>query len=509
MLTDSLVSSRRLINGTVLNFMGQAVPLVIGVAALPFVIRGLGPERFGVFSLALAVLGTFGLLDLGMPRATTKFLAERLLDGDMNKFRLTFWTSLLIQCLLGVASGGILILLIPTLTSGVLKISPNIVEETRISLLLIALQVPFFMLTSGARGTLEAGQKFNITNALKIPLSSMMYVIPFIMLPFGLGLVEILLFILVARILIAGLHLFFCFRVYPVLLRFATDARLIRSLLTFGGWILVANMVATAMTSIDRFFIGSIETTIAVGYYSAPIDILNRLFILPTSLVTVLFPTFSALAHGEDQQLARIFAQAIKFLMLLMAPVSLFFAVFAHPILSLWLGTEFASQSTLVFQVVAVTVLISSIGWIPYALLQAIGRPDLPAKFMMAETPFFLGLLWVLIQQLGIVGAAIAWLIRVAAEVIWFLWALWHIRPNIFGYLLRSSTAGAVGAILVLTLLISLPIVVFMDNLLLAQFVSFFLAILIYGWVCWQKLLDQSERIFLSSWARRTVGRRA
>ena len=35
-----------LARNTLLNFIGQAVPLLVGVVTIPFIVRGLGTERF-------------------------------------------------------------------------------------------------------------------------------------------------------------------------------------------------------------------------------------------------------------------------------------------------------------------------------------------------------------------------------------------------------------------------------------------------------------------------------
>lgn len=59
---------------TFLNFIGQAVPLLVGVITIPFIIRGLGTDRFGLLSLAWIVLGYFAIFDLGLGRTTTKFI---------------------------------------------------------------------------------------------------------------------------------------------------------------------------------------------------------------------------------------------------------------------------------------------------------------------------------------------------------------------------------------------------------------------------------------------------
>jgi len=61
-----------LARNTLLNLLGQAVPLLVGVLTIPFIVHGLGTERFGLLSLAWVILGYFTIFDLGLGRATTK-----------------------------------------------------------------------------------------------------------------------------------------------------------------------------------------------------------------------------------------------------------------------------------------------------------------------------------------------------------------------------------------------------------------------------------------------------
>jgi O-antigen/teichoic acid export membrane protein len=56
--------------------------------------------------------------------------------------------------------------------------------------------------------------------------------------------------------------------------------------------------------------------------------------------------------------------------------------------------------------------------FVPLALLQGIGRPDLPAKFYLLELPLYVGAAWFLIPKLGIAGAALAWALRVALDAV-------------------------------------------------------------------------------------------
>ena len=57
------------------------LPLLVGVVALPIIIRGLGKDAFGAFQLAWVVLGYFAMFDLGMGRVA---------DGVGEAFPTTF-----------------------------------------------------------------------------------------------------------------------------------------------------------------------------------------------------------------------------------------------------------------------------------------------------------------------------------------------------------------------------------------------------------------------------------
>ena len=63
------------------NLLGQGLPLVVGLFTIPWLLRYLGVERFGVLSITWAVLGYVGQFDLGLGRATTRYVADSLGRG--------------------------------------------------------------------------------------------------------------------------------------------------------------------------------------------------------------------------------------------------------------------------------------------------------------------------------------------------------------------------------------------------------------------------------------------
>ncbi len=140
--------SRLLARNAVLNLVGQGAPLVVAVLAMPQVIRGLGPERYGILSMAWIVLGYFGIFDLGLGRAATRFVASALGSGSEESVPTIAWTAVLVQTALGVLGALVLAATTPLLANRILNIPPGLGDEARSSFYVLALSTRTFFCRS-------------------------------------------------------------------------------------------------------------------------------------------------------------------------------------------------------------------------------------------------------------------------------------------------------------------------------------------------------------------------
>jgi len=81
---NKVISNRELFSGwriarnTVWNFSGIVAPLLVAVFTVPLLIVGMGKERFGLLSIIWMGVGYLSLFDMGLGRALTRLIAERL-----------------------------------------------------------------------------------------------------------------------------------------------------------------------------------------------------------------------------------------------------------------------------------------------------------------------------------------------------------------------------------------------------------------------------------------------
>src|SRR5215831_14398499 len=209
------VDSAKLARNTAFNFAGQVLPLLAGIALIPYIMRGLGPDRFGILGIMWVVFGYFSLVDLGLGRATTKFLAEWLAKGEVDQIYEMVWSSIVLQILLGVIGGVLTAALTPVLVERVLKTPASLMSEASSAFYILAAALPSVLVTNGLRAVLEGCQRFDISNLLRIPSTILSFVIPAVGVAAGLGLRGIVLWLGISRLGFALAHGLYCLRVIP------------------------------------------------------------------------------------------------------------------------------------------------------------------------------------------------------------------------------------------------------------------------------------------------------
>ena len=439
---------------TLLNLLGQVLSLAVGVATIPVIVRALGEERFGLLGLMWAVLGYFSVLDFGLGRATTKFVAQYAAEGDEVALRRVATLAVASQTAIGVLAGIVLAGIVPLVVKMVLHVPAALASEARSSFLLLALSLPFVVLSLSLRAILEAIQRFDLVNLIRTPSSVAVFLAPAIAAPLGVKLPGILVLLLLVRVIACWVTWIAVRRAMP---SFHWDLvpswRALRPLLRYGGWVSVSNVVSPILTYLERFMLGSLTGLVAVAYYTAPYEAVTRLLIIPASLATALFPALSAPPGAMgDGEAKRLLAGSVRYLLLALAvPIALLVA-FPGEMLQTWLGPAFAARSADVVRILSVGVLLNGLAHLPFVYLLGQGRPDVVARFHLLELLLYAVGAWWLVSGFGLTGAALAWTLRVTLDAVLLFAATWRLGGVSPRLLLSKGGGRALVAVLVLVL---------------------------------------------------------
>ena len=409
--------ARKLIWGSAWNLAGQAVPLVVAIAAIPWLIRWVGLDRFGFIALAWVLIGYASLFDLGIGRALIRTMSARLAQGDTAGADGSGRTGLTFLLALGLLAAALTALATPLLIQHLLQVPPALQDEAQGALFLLALSLPFVMLTSGYVAVLSAHQDFKRLNLIRGSFSVLSYLLPlalagagWVSLPAVVGMIVVLRIVGTLAFALACSRRFgFRWRVHR------PDRTLSLELLSLGGWMSVSNIVSPLLSYLDRLLIGALVPLRGVGIYAAPYDLLSRLMVLPYAVMAAFFPAATAIEPGGAAA-KRALCDLSRYLFLLMFPLLFVAMALAQPAMGLWLGPQIGAQAALVLQILVVGVFCNALAQGPATLIQAAGRPRDMAMLHLFELPLFLLLLWQLTARWGITGTAIAATLRLSLD---------------------------------------------------------------------------------------------
>lgn len=400
---------------TFYNLMGSFVPLLSSLITIPLYIGLIGEARYGILAIVWLLLGYFGLFDLGLGRATAQKIAASRDASDKERADI-FWTAFLLNLALGVLGGLLVWPISYYFFDAFFKVDEGLRLEIYNAIPWLVLALPIAILSGTLTGALQGRERFfelNLVSAIGTLIFQLMplivanyisvdlgYLLPSVL--FARFLTVIALFERCTRHIVLG---------YPVLFDY-TKAML---LLRFGGWVTVTSIVGPLMVILDRIIIGSTLGAKAVTYYTVPFQLAERTALIPSALTSVLFPRFSVVNSTEDNILAN---QAMNILIVVMTPIIALCILFIKPFLIWWVGEEFADDSALVGQVLLFGFWVNGFARVPYAQLQARGKPGLVAKCHLFEViPYFI-LLYFGLNNFGLMGAAIAFTFRVLIDFI-------------------------------------------------------------------------------------------
>ncbi|WP_322042741.1 flippase [Paraburkholderia sp. J67] len=403
----------------IINFTGSVAPVIVSLVTVPMYLAHIGEARYGVLAIVWMLQGYFGYFDLGLAAATSNRIAQ-LADSTPAERESVLWTALALNAGFGLL-GGVALYGLGHLLFAQFHFTPQLNAEVLAVLPWIACSVPLSTIAGVFSGALIGREQFAALNAVQFAGVLIFQVVPLLV---AIAFKPDLQYVIGAAI--AGgafallLKVVIVFRVFPLRFAAGPTRRWIKPLFSYGAWVTVTNLASPLLETADRLLIGSVLGPQAVSWYQVPFNLAIRVRILPGVISTTLFPRLSSL---DSQSASALASRALRGLAAAMTPLIVFGIFLMQPFLTLWTGPVFASNATSIGEAILVGVWFNALAYIPYSHLQAIGRPDLVARFHALEILPFVGCLWWALHSAGLVGAALVWSGRMAIDMLLLFWA--------------------------------------------------------------------------------------
>ncbi|EMA52237.1 flippase [Halococcus salifodinae] len=375
-------------------FVSSVASKILGFVGSVYFARELGPEIIGIFALVQAVIGMLGVpADFGVQGAAEKRITET--NNQIEKNRL-FTASIVIL----VVAFIVVVLLLFVFRGFVVQYigEPLVIELSVILFLTILYQ----LLTAVLRAEFKIEQTAAIDvvkNTVRVAIS-----IGLILLGYGIyalitGLMASMVIGLGASVLVLGLGIA------------RPERDHFRSLYEFSKYNVILRTSGLIYTWIDTLMIGFFLTQSLVGVYEVAWTLTGVVVLASKAVSQTLFPNFSQFVSNDNLgELERTLPKAISYSLLI--PIPAFFGVLllSQDILSIIYGSAF-SAGWLVLILLTGERVIHSVHTVIYKTLLAFDRPDVAFR-ISGLTMVLNGVLnAILIPQIGIAGAASAFVI--------------------------------------------------------------------------------------------------
>lgn len=389
------------------NGLGLVIPSLVAIPAMAVMARVLGIEAFGLFMLAFAIIGYAGIFDGGLTRAVIRSIAMHDSDTKQN------------QRVVGTASWVVLVLGMIAMSfvffgagrvAVLLNVTPASMADAVSGYKLLAFVIPPYLLSLIWFAYPEGKQQFLRLNILKAMTGSLVALLPVIGVLIEPSLFFAVSGLLIARIVTLSVAYLACRMDLGAVFQF--DMATLQGLLRFGGWVTVSNVVSPLMVYADRFLLSNMVGADRVAFYTAPSEAIARLSVIPGAVSRTIFPLFSKLQHDAEDAARAAFWGLLIVCSLLVLPVF----ILAKPILTLWLGQPYSVESSGILRVLLVGFVFNAIAQVPFSHLQASGEARITAFVHLSELLPYLAVLILLVYLYGLLGAAIAWTLRVSVD---------------------------------------------------------------------------------------------
>ncbi|MGA7513491.1 MAG: oligosaccharide flippase family protein [Candidatus Sulfotelmatobacter sp.] len=400
--------------GSSLRVASLAATTVVGFLLMPFVVHRLGDQSYGYWVLVGAVLGYYGVLDLGIVTAVQFQVAKALGDGDPDSANRTISTAF--YTFAGLGTVVFLITVVIASLSRFLIPTAADVSTFRTVLLIAGVDCAVGFPGRAFAGALSAHLRYDLTSSVGILVLILRTALVVVIVGAGGGIVALALITFLTDGVGFVLNYFVLCKIQENLqisIRLATW-RTIRELFHYSKFALVVQVSDQLRFSVDGWMVGVFVGVSAVTHYGVAARLSQAFLALIIAVVGILSPWFSQLLGGSDfDGIRRVFELGTKVSAVISTIVALSLVLYGHVFVEKWMGPRYLDAYwPLVILVAGIFCDVSQLPSVSY--MYGVSRHRFLACLTLAEGVSNLGLSIYWARHYGMIGVALGSLVPMA-----------------------------------------------------------------------------------------------
>lgn len=400
-------------------FWGGSLATVLSAVCAILVARLLGPEQYGVYSLALVVSGFLMLFtDYGVSQALTRFIALHRSRDEPHRIIPLLRTGLafnMATCLIIFLIGFILV---EPLTSLLIN-RPEMTSLVRITLIIVLI----YPLSTAAGYALLGFGDMKGYAMIDVIRQTIRAIASPLLIVLGLGVTGAVTGYVVAFTAGSAVSLTLVYRHYRRIKSSnpkESSDRVLLPMIAYGMPLYLSNTLNSFVTTLRGIILAYFTTNVLIGNFHTAMNFAVLITLVSSPVATALFPAFSRLGSNGGEA-KTMFTYSVKYASALIIPAAVFVSAMSRDLIFLLYGTSY-SQAPLYLALYAVTFLFAALGsTVLGSFFSGVGDSKVNLKATLLAVGIFLPSAPALTSTLQVEGLIIALILATAASTLYSL----------------------------------------------------------------------------------------
>ena len=392
--------------------LGFLFPTAVSLATTPYILHKLTPEVYGIYVLAISLMGLMSFLDLGFGQGIIKFVSQYEASRNYERINRIISTSFVIYFIMGLVGALIIFFFSDIFAIKIFKLS-----GARKSIGINAFRIVSvgFLLSfiSGLFSSIpKALQRYDVAVKVQNAIWFASVMTSILLLYLGRGLVEILIGYSICQFIGVVVYAYISKAILSSLkFDFGFDKSVFKEIFGFSIFVSLNVISGNIVTRLDKMIVSYFLGTSAVSFYTIPFNLASMVSSLVGNSNQFIFPAISNLnSKRNESQIKYYFMRALDYTALISTFLMTIFIIFSDRFIYAWLGKDFAENTYHLAPIFGFTFFFSCLSSVSLWYYTALNRTHINLISSLVGSASYLVAILLLIPLFGLKGAAFSFM---------------------------------------------------------------------------------------------------
>lgn len=401
----------RLLRNMGVAMANSVTSVLINLIALPFYLRLLGMEAYGLIGFYATLQAVLQVLDLGLAPTVSREIAHGAEMGQQRRSASLLRTLGVVYVGVAVVIATIVALIAPWIGTHWLQAKALPESTVAQAVMLMGINLACRWPMSLYQGALIGAHRLArvAATSMVINISAAVAAITvlswgvrsiqaFFVVQAGFGLMQVIVLRILARRAVGEPNAPY-------------DFGDLRRLWHFSAWMSGVAITSLVFNQLDKVLLSRLIDLGSFGHYMLAVLLASGLSVLTGPAFNVIFPKFTTLhARGDAMSLAKFYSDASRMFAVAVFALALALALHVEAIVTLWTARpDVAKQVAPLVKLLVVGSALNAVMNFPYALQLALGKPRIPFTINTSLLAIALPTIVWLADHYGATGGALSW----------------------------------------------------------------------------------------------------